>query len=189
MGLILIFVLAYWNPYIFRGCMCQKRFLHFRRHWLWSLILKFDLHVRPTAGTLSGSHCRLRNTLPLEHCRPTMSKTIHIFAAALLSVVRWLHLNSSFKPTAFRRLLQPLLIFEIAMFALLIDVFHWRYVCFLRFSLLLVSLGLYVDIYIYIVKRRRPRFVGGAIEISLIDWLNVAESSKGWMAISLSVNP
>ena len=26
-------------------------------------------------------------------------------------------------------------------------------------------------LYIYIVKRRRPRFVGGAIEISLIDWL------------------
>jgi len=26
--------------------------------------------------------------------------------------------------------------------------------------------------FIYIVKRRRPRFVGGAIEISLIDWLS-----------------
>jgi len=40
---------------------------------------------------------------------------------------------------------------------------------FFIFSLFLVSLALYVDI--YIVKRRRPRFVGGAIEISLIDWL------------------
>ena len=39
---------------------------------------------------------------------------------------------------------------------------------FFIFSLFLVSLALYVDI--YIVKRRRPRFVGGAIEISLIDW-------------------
>ena len=26
-------------------------------------------------------------------------------------------------------------------------------------------------LYIYIVKRRHPRFVGGAIEIPLIDWL------------------
>jgi len=30
---------------------------------------------------------------------------------------------------------------------------------------------LYVDIYIYIVKRRRPCFVGGAIKIPSIDWL------------------
>ena len=29
----------------------------------------------------------------------------------------------------------------------------------------------YYYLYIYTVKRRRPRFVGGAIEISLIDWL------------------
>ena len=40
---------------------------------------------------------------------------------------------------------------------------------FFIFNLFLVSLGLCVDI--YIVKRRRPRFVGGATEISLIDWL------------------
>jgi len=34
-------------------------------------------------------------------------------------------------------------------------------------------LTLYVDIlYIYIVKRRRPCFVGGAIKILSIDWLN-----------------
>ena len=67
----------------------------------------------------------------------------------------------------------------VRLFALLIDVFFIDDMCvFFIFSLFLVSLALYVDI--YIVKRRHPCFVGGAIEILLIDWLK-----KLWQYVKL----
>ena len=50
-------------------------------------------------------------------------------------------------------------------------IFIYLYIPQLRFVNCFYSFNEWMNLHIYIVKRRCPRFVGDAIEILLIDWL------------------